>query len=334
MWIFVAALVIFFALELFYFKIANHFNIIDKPNLRSSHSQITLRGGGIIFPLAFISGIIIWQPALWIIGLAVLLISTISFLDDILTLNNKLRITIHILSVLLLLYQVYIIYPNEKYLHLTPYTLYLIPLTLIIIIIGTINAYNFMDGINGITVLYSLVAVLSLWYAQYWYYIELLANDLWLMVLASLMVFGFFNMRKTAKAFAGDIGSISMALILCFLILALIIKTHDIKWLLFLGVYGLDAVGTITCRMMRKENIFEAHRSHFYQYLANEKKWPHVLIACIYATVQILINMVIIFIKAIAPIIIAFVIIIFVYIVLRLSLEGKNRLFKNYQLIK
>ena len=332
MWIFVTAFILFLVLELIYFKIANHFNIIDKPNLRSSHSQVTLRGGGIIFPIAFIIGISIWQPSLWAIGLAVFLISIISFLDDLLTLNNKLRIVIHVLSVLLLLCQIYLTQTNATSLFLNPYALLLIPLSLIIII-GIINAYNFMDGINGITVIYSLSAVVSIWYVQIHNEIYLLNDHIWFLILAALLVFGFFNVRKKAKAFAGDIGSISMALILCFLIFTLILTTNDLKWLLLLGIYGLDAVGTIFCRIIRKENIFEAHRSHFYQFLANEKKWSHVLVAIIFSVFQILLNVVIIYTNKLLPAICAYLIVIAFYIMARLKFEGKKRLFENYNIM-
>ena len=327
--IFIAAFILFLVLELIYFRIANHFNIIDKPNLRSSHSQVTLRGGGIIFPVAFIIGISIWQPSLWVIGLAVFMISTISFLDDLLTLNNKLRIFIHVLSVFLLLYQIYLAQTNATSLFLNPYSLFLSPLSLIIII-GIINAYNFMDGINGITVIYSLSAVVSIWYVQKFNAIYLLNNHIWFLISAALFVFGFFNMRKSAKAFAGDVGSISMALILCFLIFTLILTTNELKWLLLLGIYGLDAVGTIFCRIIRKENIFEAHRSHFYQFLANEKKWSHILVAIIFSVFQILLNMVLIYTGRLLPAICAYLIIIIIYIMARLKFEGKKRLFENY----
>ena len=329
MWIFVPALILFLVLELIYFKIADHFNIIDKPNLRSSHDRVTLRGGGIIFPIAFIIGISIFQPSLWGIGLAVFLISAISFLDDLLTLNNKLRIFIHVLSVLLLLYQIYLTQTNAISLFLNPYALLLIPLSLILII-GVINSYNFMDGINGITVIYSLSAVLSIWYVQEFNAIYLLNDHIWFLILAALLVFGFFNVRKKAKAFAGDIGSISMALILCFLIFTLILTTNDLKWLLLLGIYGLDAVGTIFCRIIRKENIFEAHRSHFYQFLANEKKWSHVLVAILFSVFQIFLNVVLIYTNQLLPAICAYLTIITIYIVARLKFEGKNRLFENY----
>ena len=267
-----------------------------------------------------------------ILALAVVFIATVSFLDDLLTLNNKLRIFIHVLSVLLLLYQIYLSQTNAASLFLNPYSLLLIPLSLIIII-GIINAYNFMDGINGITVIYSLSAVASIWYVQVHNEIYLLNDHIWFLILAALLVFGFFNVRKKAKAFAGDIGSISMALILCFLIFTLILTTNDLKWLLLLGIYGLDAVGTIFCRIIRKENIFEAHRSHFYQFLANEKKWSHVLVAVIFSIFQILLNVFLISTNKVLPTICAYFIIITIYIMARLKFEGKKRLFENYNII-
>ncbi len=328
MWIFTAALLLFFVLELTYFKIANHFNIIDHPNERSSHTRITLRGGGIIFPIAFCFGIAIWQPVYSYLAIGVFAIGTISFIDDVLTLNNKLRIGVHLLAVSLLLFNI-----NQALLF--PSSLFLIPLVFLIpiafiFIIGIINAYNFMDGINGITVLYSLVTISSIWWIQKVYSISLLNNNVWAILLASLLVFGFFNVRKKAKAFAGDVGSISMALIICFLLLEIIVETQNLKWLLLLGIYGLDTVATIICRVIRKENIFKAHRSHFYQYLANEQKWPHVSISILYASAQLLLNLSLIYFTASLFYLLLFSIISLIYIAFRLKLEGENRLFKLY----
>jgi UDP-N-acetylmuramyl pentapeptide phosphotransferase/UDP-N-acetylglucosamine-1-phosphate transferase len=248
-----------FVLEIFYFKIADHFNIIDKPNARSSHQSITLRGGGIIFTLAaliffFTFG---FQYPYFILGL--FLISLISFLDDIFTLNNKVRLGIHLISVLLMFYQW----------NLFSLNLYWIPIALIFVI-GTINAYNFMDGINGITGGYSLLAIATLYYINE-QVTSFTSSDLLITVGLSLLVFNFFNFRKKAKCFAGDVGSVSIAFIIVFLIGQLLIQTQNFNYILLLLFYGLDAVTTIVFRVIRKENIFEAHRSHFYQFLSNEK---------------------------------------------------------------
>lgn len=328
MYLFLAALISFFILELGYFKIANRYNIIDKPNQRSSHTQITLRGGGVIFPIAFIIGILVFEPNQYLLAVAVFAIATISFLDDVITLNNKLRITVHLLSVLLLLGQ---IFSNQNIAFSTlynPYSLLLI-LCALIIIIGIINAYNFMDGINGITVLYSLVTVTSCFYIQYYFAIELLSKEIFLLLIASLIVFAFFNLRKKAKCFAGDVGSIALALIIGFFIGTLVFITEDFRWILLLGVYGLDAVATIVCRIFRKENIFDAHRSHFYQFLVNDLKWPHITVAVLYAFLQLMLNLSLIYLNSIGGYLF-FTLLTMGYIGFRLALEGPDRLFRSY----
>ncbi|MBU0697726.1 MAG: glycosyl transferase family 4 [Bacteroidetes bacterium] len=327
MFIFVIAFLGLFLLELIYFKIADHFNIIDKPNERSSHSILTIRGGGVIFPLALVLGIFIDQPHQYLLAIGIFAIASISFLDDILTLNNKLRIGIHFISVLFILTQIFL---NQNMLISSPFSLvsFILILTSFVIIIGIINAYNFMDGINGMTVLYSSVTLISFWFIQHQLNIPLLNENILLLLLASLVVFGFFNLRKKAKTFAGDVGSISMALLFCFLLITLMVETANLKWILLLGIYGLDAVATITCRIIRKENIFEAHRSHFYQYLANELKWNHLLISIVYSVIQLMLNLTLIYFSIYIAIPI-FIFIILLYITLRLKLEGFRKLFSS-----
>lgn len=321
--VFLVAFISLFFLELLYFKIADQYNIIDKPNQRSSHTQTTLRGGGIIFPIATIVGILLYQPQQWSLALATFFIATVSFLDDIITLSNKFRIAVHFTSVLLVLFQVF---PNVLQEH---FIAVLFLLIVFVVVIGIINAYNFMDGINGITVLYSSVAVASIFYVQNYLQVFILEDNIFIFILSSLLVFGFFNVRKKAKAFAGDVGSISIALIISYLIIQLIITTEDLKWILLLGVYGIDSVATIVCRIFRRENIFEAHRSHFYQYLANEKKWNHILISSLYAFFQLILNIIVIYTSGIIPYM-AFLFVLLGYVFLRLRNEGKNKLFGQY----
>lgn len=305
-----------FLLEVGYFKIADHFNIIDKPNARSSHQSITLRGGGVIFSMAGIIYFIVsnFQYPYFIIGLFT--IATISFIDDILTLNNKIRLCIHLISVLLMFYQW----------NLFELSWYWIPVALIFVI-GTINAYNFMDGINGITGSYSLLAIVSLYYINN-FIIQFTSSDLLIIIGLSLLVFNFFNFRRKAKCFAGDVGSVSIAFIIVFLIGQLIIKTGNFNYILLLLVYGLDAVITIFFRLIRRENIFEAHRSHFYQYLANERKWSHLVVSGLYFVVQLFVNLSFIFVlKDSFTMAICFTVVaVVVFFILRFLIEGKRRL--------
>jgi len=276
-------LVIFFLIELLYFRIADQYNIIDKPNYRSSHKAITIRGGGVIFCLSVLLFFVLsgFQYPYFTIGL--LFISIISFLDDILTLNSRVRLIIHLIAVFLLLHQ---------------WDLFNMPWFWLVIasvfVIGIINAYNFMDGINGITGSYSLLAVGTLYYINQ-NVVPFISSDFLIIIGLSLLVFNFFNFRTKAKCFAGDVGSISMAFIIVFCIGQLIIKTNNFSYILLLLVYGLDTVLTIFFRIMRRENILEAHRSHFYQYLANEKRYPHLLVSGIYMLIQLAVNCLLLF---------------------------------------
>ena len=317
--LFFISLILYFIILRFYFKIANSFNIIDKPNERSSHSKITIRGAGMLFPIAFlITFFTINEYAnYWSLIIGTIAISAISFLDDIITLKNKFRLAIHFSSVALLLYQV-----NLLELH----PLFLLPA--FILVVGVINSYNFMDGINGIHALYSIILLGTLFYISETNYI-ILPSDIFIGLLASLVVFAYFNLREKAKCFSGDVGSVSIAFIIAYLIIQLIIKTEDFKWILLLGIYGIDSVATIVLRLKRKENIFVAHRSHFYQYLANDRKMSHVLVSIYYALVQLLFNFILLF-GSMFVIVGSLIFLISIYIYLRITLEGKSRLFKKY----
>lgn len=275
--------ILLFTSILIYFKIADKYNIIDKPNHRSAHTQITLRGGGVIFPIAFIIFCIFnFNDVIqnyWSFGLGLLAICTISFIDDIVTLSNRIRLSIHFISVMLLLH-------FTGAFILMPFWIWPI---LFILIIGTLNAYNFMDGINGMTGLYSVAALGSLAYINKEVFKFTDQNFIYYPILAAI-VFLFFNFRKKAKCFAGDVGSMGIGFWVIGLITLLIMKTQEYKYILLLSVYGIEVVLTIIERLMLKENIFEAHRRHLYQLFANEKKVSHLLISFVYALVQLIIN--------------------------------------------
>jgi len=275
--------ILLIALELFYFYLADHFNIIDKPNLRSSHTHITLRGGGVIFYLGMLlySAFFGVQYGCFLVGLT--LISVISFIDDVHSVSNRYRIAVHFLAMFLMFYQWNIL--NKEFFW------YIIPV--LILCTGIINAYNFMDGINGITGGYSLVILFSLFLInQQTLFID---NSLLITCVLSLIVFCFFNFRKRAKCFAGDVGSVSIAFIILFILGKLILSTGNYLYLLFLAVYGVDTLLTICHRLMLHENIFEAHRKHAYQLLANELKISHVVVSLIYMGIQLIVSLGIIY---------------------------------------
>lgn len=278
-------LIALFVLELLYFKVANHFNIIDKPNERSSHTAVTLRGGGIIFYFAaliyfFLSD---FQYPYFFLGLT--LMTLVSFLDDIYTLSNKIRLLIHFSSVLLMTYQLQLFSMPWYYLLIT-----------FVVVVGVINAYNFMDGINGITACYSLSVGILLLLVNF--KLNFIAQDLLIYTLLGVGVFAFFNFRQKAKCFAGDVGSVSIAFILLFVLGALIIHSGNLIYILFLAVYGIDAVWTIIRRVSLRENIFEAHRSHLYQYLGNEAGVNKLWISFSYGLLQIVVGLMVIWVAS------------------------------------
>lgn len=290
--IYIALIVLLVVIELVYFKIADKYNIIDKPNSRSSHTTVTLRGGGIIFPIAvsiaFFLGYVSWP-----ISLAVVLVAVVSFIDDIKPLSQLPRFVSHVLAVGLVFYDLHLFYEP----------LWLLPVVFVLLI-GWVNAFNFMDGINGITVLYALVAIVSFSFLP--------ANESSLPLLITMglscFVFGLFNIRKKAKTFAGDVGSISMALFLGYFMIKTIIDSGQFGYILFFSVYGIDAIITIINRLLKKENIFQPHRSHLYQYLANEIGYSHILVAFIYAGFQLIINSLVVYVASIGYLNVSFIV--------------------------
>ena len=273
--------ILFLIAELLYFRIADKCNIIDKPNERSSHSTIVLRGGGIIFLI----GLWIWsaffgfQYPWFLLGLT--LVAGISFVDDIRSLPDSVRLIAQFTAAAMAFYQLGILH----------WSMWWIILLALIVYVGATNVINFMDGINGITAGYSLAVLIPLALVN--------MDDIFVeqsliisTILASL-VFCIFNFRPKGKAkcFAGDVGSIGIAFIILFLLGNVMIKTTDITWLIFLLVYGVDGCLTIVHRIMLHENLGEAHRKHAYQIMANELKVGHVKVALLYMVMQLVISL-------------------------------------------
>lgn len=274
-----------FLAELLYFRVADRFNIIDKPNERSSHTSIVLRGGGVIFLL----GLWIWAfffgfSLPWFL-IAVTLIGGVSFVDDIRGLPDSIRLMVQFIAMLMIFYQLDILHLN----------MWWVVLLALVVCVGASNIINFMDGINGITAGYSLSVLFPL----------LLINEksrfvdpsLIYVLILSVLVFCLFNFRPKGKArcFAGDVGSISMAYILLFMIGSQIIKTADVTYLIFLLVYGVDGCLTILHRILLHENLGQAHRKHAYQLMANELKIGHVKVSLIYMCLQLVVSLLFIY---------------------------------------
>ena len=297
---YVAIAIILLIAELAYFKIAACFNIIDKPNERSSHTKIVLRGGGIIFLI----GTWVWSAFFgfqypWFL-VAVTLAAGVSFIDDIHSLPDSVRLVVQFIAMGLMFYQLDMIHAS----------LWWAVILALIVCVGATNICNFMDGINGITAGYSLAVLIPLLLVNVMLgspptgsgtamneaggFVE---TSFIIVTILSVLVFSYFNFRpkNKAKCFAGDVGSVGIAFILLFLIGCLIMKTKDITWLIFLIVYGVDGCCTIVHRIMLHEHLGEAHRKHAYQLMANELGMSHVVVSLIYMAIQLLISLVMVY---------------------------------------
>ena len=264
-----------------YFRIADRCNIIDKPNERSSHSTIVLRGGGIIFML----GLWIWAAFFgfgypWFLA-AVTLIAGVSFVDDIRSLPDSVRLVAQFVAMVLMFYQLDMLHLN----------MWWVVVLALIVSVGASNIINFMDGINGITGGYALASLIPLYILNRT--LGFVDESLVMTVILADIVFCIFNFRPKGKAkcFAGDVGSIGIAFILLFLIGGLVMQTGDVTYLIFLMVYGVDGCLTIVHRIMLHENLGEAHRKHAYQLMANELKIGHVKVSMLYMGLQLIISL-------------------------------------------
>jgi UDP-N-acetylmuramyl pentapeptide phosphotransferase/UDP-N-acetylglucosamine-1-phosphate transferase len=290
---YVAIAILLLIAELVYFNIADHYNIIDKPNERSSHTKIVLRGGGIIFLI----GAWVWSAFFgfqypWFLA-AITLAAGVSLVDDVRSLPDSVRLLVQFIAMGLMFYQLDMIHAD----------LWWAVILALVVCVGATNIYNFMDGINGITAGYSLAVLIPLLLVN-----EISGqarNDLGgfvetsfiIVSILSVLIFSYFNFRpkNKAKCFAGDVGSVGIAFILLFLIGCLIMKTRDITWLIFLVVYGVDGCCTIVHRIMLHEHLGEAHRKHAYQIMANELGVSHVAVSLIYMAVQLVISLVMVY---------------------------------------
>ena len=286
--------ILLLAIELLYFRIADKCNIIDKPNERSSHSTIVLRGGGIIFML----GLWIWVVFYgfgypWFLA-AVTLIAGVSFVDDIRSLPDSVRLVAQFVAMGLMFYQLGLFemfQMSDGSLLSGIVVPALIVLLAIVVCVGASNIINFMDGINGITGGYALASLIPLFILNR--ELGFVEDSLVVTVVLADVVFCLFNFRPKGKAkcFAGDVGSIGIAFILLFLIGRLVMLTGDVTYLIFLLVYGVDGCLTICHRIMLHENLGEAHRKHAFQLMANELKIGHVTVSLIYMALQMAVSL-------------------------------------------
>lgn len=279
--------VLLLVVELVYFKIADRFNIIDKPNERSSHSTIVLRGGGVIFTLSMIAWIVmmalqgndITSYIPFMIGLV--LVAGISFWDDVHSLPDSLRMVVQIVAYLLMFWSMGIMQWSMWW---------VIPIALFFCV-GATNIINFMDGINGITEAYAMAMLIPILLLNK--EMGFIEESYLIVAIIGLLVFSLFNFRPKGKAkcFAGDVGSIGIAFIILFALGKLMYVTQDVTYIVFYLLYGIDGSMTIFHRIMLHENLGQAHRKHAFQLMSNELKMGHVTVSLLYMAMQLLVSL-------------------------------------------
>ena len=301
--------VILLAAELIYFRIADKCNIIDKPNERSSHKTIVLRGGGIIFAISIlvwmgwqmINGSWLMVLGYWPFVVGLVLIAGVSFIDDIHSLPDSVRLVAHFTSIGLLIWQLFYAAPDSVIGTSEWWVKSLFVLASLVVCVGATNIINFMDGINGITAGYALAVLIPLVIEngklKMENGVEFIEPSYLIVAIIGVLVFSIFNFRPRGKAkcFAGDVGSVGIAYIMLFGIGVLIMATGDLTWLMLLVVYGIDGCCTIVHRIMLHEKLGEAHRKHAFQLMANELGMSHVLVSLIYMGLQLVISLVMIY---------------------------------------
>ncbi len=277
--------ILFVIYSIAYIWTAKKLNLVDNPVVRSSHISKTITGFGLftLFGMLIFS---IFFPyiinSFFIIGLVML--GVISYLDDIRFVSHFIRLIFQIFALVLMSLEL-------------PFTNLMVekwPIILACVLFGilVLNAFNFIDGINGMLGLNCLVILLSLWWLNEHLTdidgnrIEFIKPEFIYTFISGLSVFLFLNLRRKAIVFLGDAGSITLAFIIFYLMILLVFKTGNIAYFLLFSVLGVDTGLTVIYKLILKENIFVPHRDFLFKKLVHVGRIPHVKVSFIYAAVQ------------------------------------------------
>lgn len=277
---FAALVIILCVVEYAYISIARRQGVLDIANGRSSHTGAVVRGGLVIFPLSLLFCYFVTAKH-FIFTMGLILVAAVSLLDDFRSVSPQKRLIVHLLAAMC------VMFPYEITMQPTLRLLLIVPIALFLMV-GVFNAYNFMDGINGLTVGYALLTFLTLYLfnrAE-----PFITPRLFIYAMVPLLIFFPLNVKRHAVSFAGDVGAISIGYVVIFMLYGKIFVEYDPFWLILVGVYGVDSGLTILYRILNHENILLPHRKHLFQLMANELHIPHLRVTAIYVVVQAIIN--------------------------------------------
>ncbi|MPQ86605.1 glycosyltransferase family 4 protein [Pseudomonas sp. MAFF 730085] len=247
-------------------------SIMDIPNARSSHSVATPRGGGVAIVLAFllclpVLGYANLVPLQVLIGLgcAAALIAIIGFMDDHGHIAARWRLLGHFCAAAWALFWLGGL-PPLQLMGVSIDFGWIGHILAAFYLVWMLNLYNFMDGIDGIASVEAICACLG---ACLVYWLVGLPQLIWLPFLLAMAVTGFlFWNFPPARIFMGDAGSGFLGLVLGVISIQAAWTSSQLfwSWLILLGVFVVDATYTLIRRLMRGDKVYEAHRSHAYQY--------------------------------------------------------------------
>ncbi|MFJ4157034.1 glycosyltransferase family 4 protein [Pseudomonas sp. NPDC089752] len=275
-WLIIAAGLVSLAMTAGLRRYALSRSLLDIPNARSSHTLPTPRGGGLAFVITFLGALLAlgWSgvvPAPMLVGLlgAGGLVALIGFMDDHGHIAARWRLLGHFVAAAWGLYWL----GGMPALSLFGVQLDIAWLSAILgafYLVWLLNLYNFMDGIDGIASIEAISVCLG---GCLLYWITGNTQAIWLPLLLAATVAGFLVWNfPPAKIFMGDAGSGFLGIVLGLLALqaAWINPLLFWGWLILLGVFVVDATFTLGRRLLRGEKIYEAHRSHAYQYASRQ----------------------------------------------------------------
>ena len=287
--------VILLSLKL-YFPFAEKKGMLAGVNHRSSHTKPVITGAGFIFYISYVFYIISFVFSTWdapwplFIGISILAI--VSFIDDLKDLWFFIRLVVQILAVILMLYQIYIEFSMEPF-AMNASLLIILAIVGLIFSVGFVNLYNFMDGLNGMMVGITISALAI--FALIDFFVVDFVDDLLLVYTAiPTLIFAFFNARRQAICFAGDVGAIVIGFVMVYMLVSLLMQTANVVYIFIFASIYLEAGMTVMQRLLAGQNIFKPHRIHLFQLLCNEHKHHHVKISAFYALNQLVFGAIIV----------------------------------------
>jgi Fuc2NAc and GlcNAc transferase len=252
--------------------------LLDHPNARSSHTIPTPRGGGLGIVIATMAGVLflvlteaIDMRLALSVGVGGGAIALMGFMDDRGSLSATVRMAVHIVAAVWAMYCIGGLPPlqfGERLIDLGVYG-YILG---ILAIIWTLNLFNFMDGIDGIAASEAVFVAGGAFGLACLGGTTGAASFVALLLASACLGFLVWNWPP-AKIFMGDVGSGYLGYVIAVLAIA---ESREnpialFVWLTLGGVFFVDTTVTLIRRLLRRERVYEAHRSHAYQWLS--RRW-------------------------------------------------------------